>query len=175
MRKEEFEKQAGQYTSVFEINLDGIKRNVQRIRDFIGHGHELIGVVKGDAYGFGLERIAELLVQECNVQMLAVAHVCEGIRLREDGIQCGILVMSAVPERLLPQILFLLLPPPFLPVMSASVSVSLLFQSCLSLLVLPIQTQILSVQLLLRQPSFLSLEQVRSYLAHLHHQMEILL
>lgn len=102
MRKEEFEKQAGQYTSVFEVNLDGIKRNVQRIRDFIGQGHELIGVVKGDAYGFGLERIAELLVKECRMQMLAVAHVCEGIRLREAGIQCGILVMSAVPERLLP-------------------------------------------------------------------------
>ncbi len=90
-----------EYTSSFEINLDGVKRNVERIQAFIGKEHALIGVVKGNAYGFGLERMAQLLVDECGLTILAVSHICEGARLRRAGIDCDILVMSAIPERLI--------------------------------------------------------------------------
>ncbi len=100
MTKDEFNRIAEESTSVFDIDLDAVKRNVARIQRFIGPEHRLIGVVKGNAYGFGLEEMAHLLTTECGVELLAVAHVAEGIQLRKAGIQCGILVMSAIPERL---------------------------------------------------------------------------
>ena len=90
-----------EYTSCFEIDLDGVKRNVERIQKHIGSECGLIGVVKGNAYGFGLERMARFLTDECGLTILAVAHVCEGIQLRRAGIRCDILVMSAIPERLI--------------------------------------------------------------------------
>jgi len=54
-----------------------------------------MGVVKADAYGHGSVRIAETLLSE-GVDWLAVATIPEGAALRRSGIDCPILVMSAM-------------------------------------------------------------------------------
>jgi len=54
-----------------------------------------MGVVKADAYGHGVVPVARTLVSE-GVEWLAVATVAEGVKLRENGLECPILVMGAM-------------------------------------------------------------------------------
>lgn len=88
------------YTSRFEINLSAIVRNAQRIHRWIGANCSIIGVIKGDGYGYGLVKMSETLTMHCDVDVLAVAHVCEGVRLREAGINCDIMLLAAIPDDL---------------------------------------------------------------------------
>lgn len=94
----------GVYHSCIEVNLDIIKENVAKIRGYIGPDHQMIGVVKGDAYGLGAIPVARMLTEECGFDLLAVAHACEGIELRNAGIKQKILLMSAVPQAAIPEI-----------------------------------------------------------------------
>jgi len=54
-----------------------------------------MGIVKADAYGHGVVPVARTLVSE-GVEWLAVATVAEGVKLRENGLECPILVMGAM-------------------------------------------------------------------------------
>ncbi len=94
----------GHHNSCLEVNLDIIKENIAKIRGHIGPGCGMIGVVKGDGYGLGALPIARLLTEECGFDVLAVAHVCEGMELRDAFVPrtVDILVMSAVPEEAVP-------------------------------------------------------------------------
>lgn len=94
----------GAYHSCMEVNLDIIKENVAKIREYIGPDHQMIGVVKGDAYGLGAIPVARMLTEESGFDLLAVAHACEGIALRKAGIGQKILLMSAVPQAAIPEI-----------------------------------------------------------------------
>jgi serine/alanine racemase len=65
-----------------EIDLNALAFNVADIRSKIPGTCELMAVVKADAYGHGVEKVAERLQQE-GVKTFAVATVLEGIKLRE--------------------------------------------------------------------------------------------
>ncbi len=67
-----------------EINLESLISNINGIKKLAGPGATLIGVVKADAYGHGVE-VAETLQDE-GVDHLAVAFLDEGIALRQKGI-----------------------------------------------------------------------------------------
>jgi len=94
----------GHYNSCLEINLDIIKDNIAKIKRHIGPDCGMIGVVKGDGYGLGVLPVSRLLLEECGFGILAVAHVCEGMELRDAFVarNIEILVMSAVPEETIP-------------------------------------------------------------------------
>ena len=78
-----------------EINLEAIRRNAEAIKEYTGK--QLIAVVKADAYGHGIIRVAEAL--HAVADMLAVATVEEGVTLRQAGIQKPILILfSSLPE-----------------------------------------------------------------------------
>lgn len=94
----------GVYHSCMEVDLDIIRENVSKIRRHIGPEHQMIGVVKGDAYGLGAVPVARMLTEECGFELLAVAHACEGIELRNAGIRQEILLMCGVPLEALPEI-----------------------------------------------------------------------
>ena len=96
----------GYRNSCLEVNLDTIRDNIAKIRRHIGPERGMIGVVKGDGYGLGVIPVARLLVEECGFDILAVAHVCEGIELREAFVpdSVDILVLSAFPDEALPAI-----------------------------------------------------------------------
>ena len=78
-----------------EINLGAIRRNAKAIKGYTGK--QLIAVVKADAYGHGMIRVAEAL--DAVADMFAVATVEEGMEFRQAGIQKSILILfSSLPE-----------------------------------------------------------------------------
>ena len=78
-----------------EINLGAIRRNAEAIKAYTGK--QLIAVVKADAYGHGMIRVAEVL--HAVADMFAVATVEEGVKLRQGGIHKPILILfSSLPE-----------------------------------------------------------------------------
>lgn len=64
---------------------------------------QILAVIKADAYGLGIERIAKLLVKE-KVDFLGVSDVKEGIRLRKIGIKKPILLFESTLKQFAKQI-----------------------------------------------------------------------
>lgn len=75
-----------------EIRLSALRRNFARARELAG-GARVMAVVKADAYGHGLLRIAEEFAA-CGADYLGVALVEEGVYLRQKGIGLPILVLG---------------------------------------------------------------------------------
>lgn len=78
-----------------EIDLDALRHNVRAIRRRVGNQTQIMGIVKANAYGHGLVRVAQELVQN-GVEQLGVAFVEEGIELRQNGISVPILVLGGI-------------------------------------------------------------------------------
>ena len=85
------------YNSVLYVNLEQLRWNV---RTLLGElkGKELVPVLKGNAYGLGLERIGRELAAFDEIHTLAVAQVSEGAALRRAGVEKDILVLGGVPS-----------------------------------------------------------------------------
>lgn len=89
------------YNSYLEIDLGQLLENARSILESLDAGTALIPVLKDDAYGLGLVPVAKTLCTLPAIRTLAVAHVSEGLRLRESGIEREILVMGgALPFQL---------------------------------------------------------------------------
>jgi alanine racemase len=71
-----------------------LAQNLHSIRDFIGEGVKIMGVVKANAYGHGAIESARRLEAE-GVDWLGVAIVEESTELREAGITCPILCFGS--------------------------------------------------------------------------------
>ncbi len=82
--------------SYLEVNLRLIRENVERIQSELGDGVQLIPVLKDNAYGLGAVPVASEICRNPAVRLIAVAHVSEGLELRQAGIQQEILVMDNV-------------------------------------------------------------------------------
>jgi alanine racemase len=78
-----------------EVDLDAIAHNVRHLRR-LADPATICAVVKADAYGHGDVPVAEAAVA-AGAEMLAVALVEEGIRLREAGIEAPILLLCEPP------------------------------------------------------------------------------
>jgi len=76
-----------------EVRLDNIAYNVKLIKSHIRRDVEIMGVVKADAYGHGIEATVPVLLEN-GVTRLAVSMLDEAIELRENDIQIPILVLS---------------------------------------------------------------------------------
>ncbi len=83
-----------------EINLEAIRRNAAAIKAYTGK--RLIAVIKADAYGHGMIRVAETL--SAVADMFAVATTEEGMRLRQAGIHKPILILFSSLTEDAPQI-----------------------------------------------------------------------
>jgi alanine racemase len=83
--------------TVAEIDLGAVQRNLSRVRQAVGPGVRIFGVVKADAYGHGAVPVARALEPLCNA--LAVSLVEEGFELRAAGIRAPILVLGAYYNR----------------------------------------------------------------------------
>ncbi|MGL4676416.1 MAG: alanine racemase [Brevinema sp.] len=75
-----------------EVNISQFQKNLLFFRNLIGQDKKLCLVVKANAYGHGLVPMA--YHAQNFVDILAVATVNEGVRLREAGILLPILVLS---------------------------------------------------------------------------------
>lgn len=89
--------------SYLEADLGCLRRNAQSVLGQLPPGVGMIPVLKDDAYGLGLARVGTALAGLPGIGVLAVAHVAEGIALRQAGVQNEILVMGGMPTFLLPQ------------------------------------------------------------------------
>ncbi len=78
-----------------EISRSRIAANYRAVRDAVGPGTQIIGVVKANAYGHGAVEVASVLAAE-GAKWLAVSSVDEGITLRRAGINCRVLIMAGV-------------------------------------------------------------------------------
>ena len=72
------------------INTEAIKHNLKKVREFAPNS-KIMAVIKADAYGHGLIRVAKALEA---VDALAVARLAEGINLRQAGILKKITVLE---------------------------------------------------------------------------------
>lgn len=79
------------------VNLQNIKYNVEKIKEKISNGINIIAMVKADAYGLGDVRISEFL-NTIGINHLGVAIVEEGVHLRKNNIDSYILVTGQFLE-----------------------------------------------------------------------------
>lgn len=84
------------HPSWVEINLSQFRKNIRTIRNFIGSSLFCLPI-KANAYGHGLSTIGKV-AEEAGVDYLAVAHLQEGIKLRKANISTPILVVGAIHE-----------------------------------------------------------------------------
>ena len=82
------------HTTVLEVDLDAMTRNLNWFRSKLGGGTRLVAMVKAGSYGTGDFEVAQLL-QHQGVDYLAVAFADEGVLLRERGIAMPIVVLNA--------------------------------------------------------------------------------
>jgi alanine racemase len=78
-------------TTVATIHLGALRHNLARVRSLAGEAR-VMAVVKADAYGHGLERVARALDQDA--EAFAVAAIGDGLRLRAAGHRQRIVVLS---------------------------------------------------------------------------------
>ncbi len=81
------------HRTVFEINLNALKSNLDYFRSYLRPETKLMVMVKAFAYGSGSVEVASLLQAE-GVDYLGVAIADEGVELREAGISLPIIVMN---------------------------------------------------------------------------------
>jgi alanine racemase len=91
------------HPSWIEIDLDQFKKNVEIVRQHIGRVLYCLPI-KANAYGHGLCSIGKI-AEASGIDYLAVAHLQEGIALREAGVQIPILVLGAIHEDQIPDLI----------------------------------------------------------------------
>ena len=82
------------HTTVLEVDLQAMARNINYFRSQIGSATRLVAMVKASSYGAGEIEVAQML-QKQGVAYLAVAFADEGVALREGGITMPIVVLNA--------------------------------------------------------------------------------
>lgn len=78
------------------INLSAFRHNLDVVRSYVGNRVKIMAVVKANAYGHGMRRIAYEAVQN-GASYLGVARVDEGIELRKEGVDQALLVFEVPP------------------------------------------------------------------------------
>lgn len=88
--------QVQSHQTELRVDLSALAKNLQHYRDFLNPSTKITCMIKADGYGAGAGEVAKTLQQQ-GVDYLAVAVADEGVKLREEGITCPIMVMN--PER----------------------------------------------------------------------------
>lgn len=76
-----------------ELNLDNLENNINEIKSIINNKCKIMAVVKANAYGHGMIKIAKKLNQ-IGIYDFAVATLSEAITLRENKIKGNILILG---------------------------------------------------------------------------------
>ena len=83
-------------STVVDVDLDALVANFAALRE--RGGGEVIAVVKDDAYGHGVEAVAEALA-EAGAAMLAVFTVEEALVVRRAGVRAPVLIFAGASDR----------------------------------------------------------------------------
>ncbi|MEK7236822.1 MAG: alanine racemase [Nitrospirota bacterium] len=79
------------------INLAALAHNLSRIKRYLSPACEVMAIVKANAYGHGAVDIAQALARQ-GIGRFAVASLDEGISLRQAGLSAPIVVLGALFE-----------------------------------------------------------------------------
>ncbi|MFN8612378.1 MAG: alanine racemase [Vulcanimicrobiota bacterium] len=82
------------YRAWIEVDLGAIRHNLKRLSKWAAPAR-FLAVVKSDAYGHGMEAVAEVAVAE-GAWGLAVVNIDEGLRLRRAGFSCPIVIVGPI-------------------------------------------------------------------------------
>lgn len=81
-----------------EINISNLDFNIKRIKEKVGPGRKITGIIKADGYGHGAVKVATVL-RANGIESFGVATLSEAIRLREAGFVLEeILVLGLTPD-----------------------------------------------------------------------------
>lgn len=81
-----------------EINISNLDFNIKRIKEKVGTGRKITGIIKADGYGHGAVKVATVL-RANGIESFGVATLSEAIRLREAGFVLEeILVLGLTPD-----------------------------------------------------------------------------
>jgi len=84
-------------STVAVIDLDALRWNFSVIRSRVGDAR-ILAMVKANAYGHGMLEVSKALA-DVGVDMLGVAFVDEGVRLREAGLTLPIMVLTPIEQQ----------------------------------------------------------------------------
>ncbi len=76
-----------------EVSLKAIENNVRSIRRWVGYDTQFMAVVKANAYGHGIQRVAAAALS-AGATHVGVSNIREASELRSTGIDSPIVVMS---------------------------------------------------------------------------------
>jgi len=79
-----------------EVDLGVLSDNLERYREQLPAGMEVMAVVKADAYGHGDKAVTEALIKR-GVRDFAVSNLDEAIRVREAGAEGLVLILGYTP------------------------------------------------------------------------------
>ncbi len=80
------------------VDLAALAHNLSRIKQYLSPGCEVMAVVKANAYGHGALETVQALTRQ-GIGRFAVASLDEGIALRQAGLSASILVLGALFEK----------------------------------------------------------------------------
>ena len=80
------------YGAWIEIRLDRLVSNLRNLKQHLGLSHQVMAVVKANAYGHGLLETAKALAGE--VQSLGVSNLYEALELKEHGIETPVFLFG---------------------------------------------------------------------------------
>ena len=79
-----------------QVDLDALKHNFEVLRSIVPDSAEIMGIVKADAYGHGVEMISKTLC-ELGVDRFGVSSISEAEQLRSFGIKKPVLILGYTP------------------------------------------------------------------------------
>lgn len=81
-----------------EINITNLDFNIKKIKEKVGPGKKITGVIKADAYGHGAVKVATVL-RANGIDSFGVATLSEAVRLRKAGfILEEIVILGLTPD-----------------------------------------------------------------------------
>lgn len=81
-----------------EINITNLDFNIKQIKEKVGPGKKITGIIKADGYGHGAVKVATVL-RANGIDSFGVATLSEAVRLREAGFVLEeILILGLTPE-----------------------------------------------------------------------------
>ena len=86
-----------------EVDLKAIKHNFEEVQRLVKDNSKIMAVVKADAYGHGLCKVASVL-DAAGVDFFGVARLDEAISIREQGIEKPILILGYTPPEAAPEL-----------------------------------------------------------------------
>src|SRR5210317_1398164 len=68
-------------TSIIELSKSNFKSNIKYIQNLIGENVLLAPVIKGNAYGHGIEQFVLMAQTCCGIKVFCVYSACEALRV----------------------------------------------------------------------------------------------